>query len=255
MKLNIKSILIEAWHHTKGAKKQYWLTVTPLFIAALLVYLLIGEHLEPAIIVYFNRANHIGGQTFNTVIILLVHTFATSFLLTPLLSSLMRIGIAQALQQNDKITSVFSDYRFVLPLGIAYFSWLATFLFIIFFPSFMGITETVNVVQNTSQLSAAIFAFFLFSRQIFIPLISIDQMGVLKAFILARKKVRYYWFELSILSLVSLLLVFASLFSLGIGLLWSLPMVNNIKGIIYRELFIDKNTAIDLKDTAKLATA
>lgn len=224
----------EAWRSTQNSRRQYWLALCCLLLLAIFSYSLAQKWLEPLLLKLFS----IKSDSLVCIVILLAHILVTSFILTPLLSGIMRLGIASSLGQTFSIQELFKDYRSIVPLGIAYFIYLgASFCFFIN-PLIIPPNKIITLLQDQTRLSIGLFVFLLLSRQLFIPLISVKQLSVWQSFKTIRQKLKKHWFKMALLSLSANLIVILSVIPFGIGLIWSLPYANNIKGVIYRELFI-----------------
>lgn len=70
-----------------------------------------------------------------------------------------------------------------------------------------------------------------------VPLVIKDQLGPLKAIRISLTVVfRRFFNFLTIYAVLSILFIL-SIFTLGVGLIWVIPLFYNVKGILYREIF------------------
>ena len=69
------------------------------------------------------------------------------------------------------------------------------------------------------------------------PLITDKGMGVWEAMETSRKAIHKCWFRVFGIYLLMILIYLVSMIPLGIGLIWTMPMIIMVGGILYRRLF------------------
>ena len=70
-----------------------------------------------------------------------------------------------------------------------------------------------------------------------IPLLVEKNMGIWEALETSRKTINKCWFRMFGLYVVVMVLIILALLPLGIGLIWAVPLVNVVMGVVYRNLF------------------
>ena len=70
-----------------------------------------------------------------------------------------------------------------------------------------------------------------------LPLVAEKGLSPWQALEVSRKTISKRWFTMFFFSIVISLIVMASMIPLGIGLIWTLPMMMIAYGIIYRNMF------------------
>ena len=70
-----------------------------------------------------------------------------------------------------------------------------------------------------------------------VPLMLEKNLSIIDAFEASRKAVTHHWFKLFGLLFVMGLILFLSMLPLGIGLIWTMPMMMAVIGVLYRRMF------------------
>ena len=70
-----------------------------------------------------------------------------------------------------------------------------------------------------------------------IPLIVEKKLGAWQAMEASRRAITHHWFKAFFLMLLMGLIVAVSAIPLGLGLIWTYPMMVNVMGILYRDIF------------------
>lgn len=231
---NIKNILKEAWHKIHGIKGTYWKAFfLTLFITLgiLLASFLILVFIDLIVAHWF----HISKTqiTFYNKILIALYEIATPFYITPLTTGILMIGVMWSVGERVFASSIFQYFRYwkklwvlpfvllVLEMAMEYSKWY------IELPLFL-----LNI-----YISVSYFLFY--------PLIAEKNLSVWEALEASRKAISYHWFKTLWFFIVLSFIMIGSLLTLGILFIWTLPMLNNAIGILYREIFGVQKTFSD----------
>ncbi len=144
----------------------------------------------------------------------------------PLVTGLIFLGIKRAQDKPIETTMVFDYFVKVWPLVILNI----VMLILIYLGLFLLVLPGI-------YLSIA-YAFA-------IPLSIEKNLGIWDSLELSRKSVTRHWFKVFFVYLLSTLAIIASIFTLGIALIWTVPLVMITYGILYREIFSDEQIVTD----------
>jgi hypothetical protein len=202
----IMEVLKEAWHKTYGVK---WILIA----AALIVLLISGTvgFVLTFIMSLFGLGEESIVGTLLSQLILMVVIF-------PFLAGIMMIGVRRSVELPVSFSMVFGYFGYVVPIIIAalLISILTTIGFIL-------------LILPGIYLSMAYF--------LAIPLIVEKKLGAWEAMEASRKAITHHWFKVFFTYFLMSILYVISIIPLGIGLIWTMPMMVNIGGILYRTIF------------------
>jgi|SRR5690554_1854932 len=237
--LNSNDVLQEAWELTKTTKP-------PFLLGALIIYLIalgssfILEPLQP----------EIGNlEELETIPWMLVFSqLAMQVVVAVLLAGLISMGLRNAVRHvkssdgeqtvvpNNSPNMVFSHFSGAWPIAaievIKMVGILALVVLAVTLATPLGLTiNTLFAILLIISLTLAV------GLSLAIPLVIKDHLSPIKAMRISLTVVfRRLFTFLSIYAALSILFIL-SLFTLGIGLIWTIPLFYNAKGIIYREIF------------------
>jgi len=237
--LNSNDVLQEAWELTKTTKP-------PFLLGALIIYLIalgssfILEPLQP----------EIGNlEELETIPWMLVFSqLAMQVVVAVLLAGLISMGLRNAVRHvkssdgeqtvvpNNSPNMVFSHFSGAWPIAaievIKMVGILALVVLAVTLATPLGLTiNTLFAILLIISLTLAV------GLSLAIPLVIKDHLSPIKAMRISLTVVfRRLFTFLSIYAVLSILFIL-SLFTLGIGLIWTIPLFYNAKGIIYREIF------------------
>lgn len=203
--VNLGDVLHEAWRLTDGSKGAYWLAI---LIAAVLS-LLVGGAATLVIVLIFGK-NALLGQ----ILIQLVNTGISACAS----AGLFVMAISRARGQSIRGAMVLDQIKlwwplFVVTLAISLAVMLGLFLLII-----PGIYLAVS---------------YMFA----VPLVADKHLGVWEAMETSRQTVSRNWFIYFLWCLAAAAIALVSLCLLGIPLIWTVPMLANSQGVLYRNAF------------------
>lgn len=204
-RLDIGSVLNEAWAKTKGSKGPIWLA----FLLLLLV--MIPFSIVPPMV-----AAVFGDMGF---IISFVIQLAINLLMLPIMAGMWMIGIKRAAGVPVSATEIFGHFGKMVPLFLC-----------------MAMMYVLVVLGFILLVLPGIYLMVAFSLAM--PLIVEKNMGPWEALQTSRKAMTHQWFTFFGLGLVLLLIyVLGAILTLGIGLIWIIPLLFVVMGIVYRTVF------------------
>ena len=208
---SVSEVLTEAWERVSGAKLK--------IVAAMFIYLIIAS-LATAVISLFldSQPYHDAGDTFRGVITDMVVGWIASPITVPLSIGLLLLGYARANDEELRIDTIFNYYVLVWPLVFA--SILITVL------TYIGI---LLLVLPGIYLSIA-YSFTL-------PLMVDKKLDIWGAMEVSRQAVTKHWFTIFGVNISLVLLTVISAIPMGIGLIWTIPLLMIAQGVMYRKIF------------------
>lgn len=202
----IKEVIAEAWQKTNGAKGSIW-------GATLIVYLL--GAIIGAILAFITGL--LGASAESQVVIILSQWLVT-ILMYPFLVGVMMLGIRRSVNLPISAALAFSYFSYTLPILGA-----AAIMLI-----FILIGFILLIIPGIYLSLAYLLA---------MPLIVEKQLGPWQALEASRKAMTHHWFKLFFTWLLMGIIYLVSIIPLGIGLIWTIPMMVNLNGILYRIIF------------------
>lgn len=200
---SIREIIREAWNLQSGAKLPIWGAVILSYFATFAVAFLMGfiAGLIPGVP---------GMEILAQVVIALVTW--------PLWAGLSMMGIRRAGNLPIRASLVFEYYDRIIAIFLLYLAIVISIM--------LGY---VLLIIPGIYLSVA--------YALALPLVVEKNLGVWEAMETSRRAITKCWFRTFGLFLVMGLIMLAGLIPLGIGLIWAVPMMVVMMGILYRELF------------------
>ncbi|MCK5813363.1 MAG: hypothetical protein KAH03_03855 [Cocleimonas sp.] len=207
----IKGILSEAWEKTNGLKGSFWGAAGLLFIGLLIVSVVLG-------VIFGSGAQPgempTGGQIGTQIVVQLL----IMGLLYPFMAGIMMMGVKRSVDQPISSKMMFSYFSVTGTLIVAgllstIFIWIGFVLLII------------------PGLYLAI------AYGLIIPLIADKKLSAWQAMEASRKAITKRWFKIFALYFVMVIILMVSMIPLGLGLIWTYPMMISLMGILYREIF------------------
>ncbi len=204
--LSIGRILDESWRRTRGLKGPVWgaylLILLVIGVFNGLVGMTVGAMGHGAVAVGFAVAAQI----------------SVSLLFYPFMAGIMMMGVYRAVDLPVSCKMAFGFLGFVVPVL------LASFLVGVF-----TVIGFMLLVIPGIYLSVAYLCV--------LPLIIDKKMGVWEAMETSRKGVSEHWFTVFLVYLIIGFIVMISAIPMGIGLIWTVPMMVAAGGIVYRDIF------------------
>ncbi len=196
----IENVLKEAWQLTHGFKASYW--------GALIIYIVVTAVLA-------GLTEVIAGTSIGLNIIF---QLIQAVIIYPLAAGLTMIAVRQSAGIPCNATMIFNYYPKTLPIFLLYL--LMTLLILV------------------GMLLLLIPGIYLAVAYCFALVLLVDKnLGIWEALETSRKAVTQCWFRTFGLFIVLLIIILVSMIPLGIGLIWSLPLVTLAFAVVYRSLF------------------
>ena len=221
---SITALLGEAWRKTKGTKGIVWgglfVVIGVMIGAQLALYLLsfiLGLGAFGLAALGGDEGAAMAGVA-SVLLLTLLGSIISMAITYPFMAGFNMIGIRQAAGQPVRFAELFSHFNRTLPLlgaGI-----LMTLALIIGFALFVlpGIYLSVALLLT-------------------IPLVVERRLSPWQAMVVSCKAVTQHWFKVFFLFLAMNIIVWVSMLPLGIGLIWTLPMVLVMIGVLYNTIF------------------
>lgn len=209
---NIGDLISEAWQRTKGTKG--------IIIGGFIVFyvvLLVASFVFGGI---FSLIGLTGGEEFGMAAIIaqmLVGIFASA-LAYPFMAGINMVGIRRAADQPISFNEIFSHFGRTVPLLIT-----AVVMMVLVY---LGM---ILLILPGLYLSIA--------YMLAIPLVVERGLSPWQALEASRKAISQHWFKVFGLFLLLGLIVGLSAIPLGIGLVWTIPLMIIAMGILYRTIF------------------
>ncbi|RKZ77944.1 MAG: hypothetical protein DRR19_27190 [Candidatus Parabeggiatoa sp. nov. 1] len=201
----IMEVIKEAWQKTTGFKGT--------LLAAGFIIFLVFFALNIAltfIISSLSLEENIAAVLINQLILTAV--------IYPFMAGIMMLGVRRAVDLPVSFSMAFGYFGYTVSLVIAaliimVFTTIGLFLLII-----PGLYLSVAYLLT-------------------VPLIVEKNMGPWRAMESSRKAITHHWFKVFLTYLIMGIIYIISIIPLGIGLIWTLPMMVNVSGILYRIMF------------------
>ncbi|WP_417614427.1 hypothetical protein [Oceanisphaera sp.] len=151
---------------------------------------------------------------------------AISMIIAPMSAALDMMGVHRAVDRPIRPNQIFDYFRFLLPLAVA--SLLMGIISSLFMPlgQMLGLSPVLSMLPTLILSVALMFTF---------PLILDKGMTPIQAITTSLRLFARQWLALLTIHILMLLLFMGAVFTLGVGLIWVVPMYIVVKGILYRE--------------------
>lgn len=206
---DISALLSEAWRGTRGVKGSIWAACIILFLALLGLQVLIQMMLVPVFsFISTDLAVVVGG----------ILSFVTSILAWPVQGGIFMIGLKRIEGKSFSYATAFN-----------YFSKTIAIFFAVIL---MGIITTIGFIL---LIIPGIYLSVAYSLTI--PIIVDQGLGPWQAMELSRKAIGRKWFKVFAVYLITMLIYMISMIPLGIGLIWTIPLMIMVAAVLYRTIF------------------
>lgn len=206
-------VIKKAWQLTKGAKASFW--------AATIVMYLILIAMSVSIVPLYDSAMVQSDNIVGAWVTLLAQ-LVISAVSTILTAGLIYMGVRRASGRALFWKQVFSGFKMTGKLLVA-----TILQFILIFIGMLllvlpGIYLAVGYLMT-------------------IPLIMANKMSPWQAMETSRKAIHKVWWKMFGLAVVMSVIIVVSAIPLGLGLIWTLPMIFIVGGVVFTQLFGEKN--------------
>lgn len=207
---SIGATISEAWDKTRGAKWTIHLAFIFVFLVmmglmvvlGLLSALLMGETQDPS----------------GNVALSLIFQLGLNLIMLPMMAGVMILGIKRSVDAPIKSGSVFAYFSKMIPL------FLTMILMYI-----MIIIGFLLLILPGIYLSVAYY--------MAMPLVVEKGMSPWQALETSRKAITRRWFSVFFFFIILSIIMFISAIPLGIGLIWTMPLMIIAFGVLYRNMF------------------
>jgi hypothetical protein len=207
---SIGALLSEAWQLVSGTKGilfagfvVFYLVVMVVMVAAGLLFAGIGLFSE-------SETLGIGGQLLNNLLV--------SAVTYPFMAGIFMVGIRRAAGQPISFNLIFQHFDKLVPLVLT------------------GILSSLLI--TVGMLLFVLPGIYLsIAYLLAIPLVVERGLGPWQALEASRKAISQHWFKVFGLSLMLMLIMLLSAIPLGIGLIWTLPLMIMAAAVLYRTIF------------------
>ena len=205
---SISDVIKEAWQKTDGVKGTFW---------AALIIAIIG--IPVGIFVIILAISILLGMPASLIqIIPYLVQIVLFIILLPFIVGIIMIAVRRSVELPVRFSIIFDYFGYTIPIVIAF---LLTNLLV-----------TIGLMALLIPGYYLLIAYFCT-----LPLIVEKNLGPWKAMEASRKAVTHHWFKVFFTFLFMSLIVIISAIPFGIGLIWTLPMIFNVQGILYRIMF------------------
>jgi uncharacterized membrane protein len=215
---SIETIYAEAWKKTAGFKTTFWKAC--ISIALIIV---ISSALIRPLSGIITTNNDITTNIINQFLTLAVNIF----LITPLFAGLLMLMIKHCTGVASPIGTLFQYFRYwkrlwVYPVAIWILGWIEIF--------FTGHVLTQLAIGFIALLVGVLFFMY-------IPLVLEKNISTTTALLMSIHAIFQNFSQVFGFLLAIIIILFATSFTFGLGLVWTLPWIGNAIAIFYRELF------------------
>ncbi len=209
---SIGDTLSEAWEKTNGAKLTFNLAFFLYFLVAIGVMVVAQFILIPFI------PSEPGADTSLFMIVWIGQQVIINLILMPIVMGMFLLGLRRAVDAPVNATSIFGYYNKALTL----------LLTLIIMYVMLTIGFVLLVIPGIYLSIAYILA---------MPLVVEKNLSPWQALEASRKAISKNWFTVFGFMIVMGLILFVSALPLGIGMIWTMPMLMIAYGIMYRNIF------------------
>jgi len=210
----IMEVIKEGWQRQDGMKGAVWLGLLLSYIVIIGVGIVLGI-VSAALMAGAGQNAEPSAAAVITQIVLQVALMAIMY---PMYAGLFMIGVYRSVDLPVRATMVFG-----------YFSMTVAIVCAMLLVTIFGVVGFMLLVIPGVYLSIA--------YSMTMPLIAEKKLGIWSAMEASRRAVTKHWFKYFFTFLLMVLIVWVSMLALLIGLIWTLPMMVAVFGILYRITF------------------
>ena len=218
----ITDVLKEAWQKTDGVKGTFFAAVFVCIMVLIgigLTFVIVNKGMIEFAPEMLDEEKWLSMISIIMVlIILLLLVIAIAIVPLPLFVGITMIGVYRSVDLPVRFSIVFDYFEYTIPIIIA-----AILMYIM-----MIIGLFFLIIPSIYLMVAYVFTY---------PLIVEKNLGPWEAMEASRKAVTHQWFKVFLTHFIMGHILFLSIIPLGIGLIWTAPMMLNVTGILYRIMF------------------
>ena len=205
----IGAVLSESWERTKGLKGSFWAAGAIYFAVILVLTIVVGGGSDFL---------HGGGDTSGWILLSFIVQLVIMAAMYPFAAGIIMLGIERSVDFPLSYKNVFGYFTYTLPL--------------------LGVAVLMSILVAIGFLLLIIPGIYLSLAYMFtVPLVVEKNLGIWDAMETSRKAVTSHWFKLFFLFLIMGIIFIISALPLGIGLIWTYPMMVAMMGVMYRDIF------------------
>jgi len=208
--LSIGSVLSEAWEKTSGVKWPFQL--------AFLYYFLVFIGIVIVLSIVTGTLMAISQDPSMGVFIQVVLQIGINLIGLPMIMGVVIMGIKRSVDVPISAGSVFNYFSKMLPL----FATMILIYIMVLIGLFLLVIPGI---------------YLMFAYYMAMPLVVEKGMSPWQAMEVSRKAITHRWFSVFFLLMIMGIILTISMIPLGIGLIWTLPMMMIAYGIMYRNMF------------------
>lgn len=207
---SIGSVLSEAWEKTSGSKWPIHLGFFYYFLVVIAVMIGLG--------VVMAGLMAVTEEPVVLVLVQVVTQLGINLIAMPMIMGIVMMGIKRSVDAPISASMVFNNFSKILPL----------FATIILMYIMMLIGFLLLVIPGIYLMIAYYMA---------MPLVVEKGLSPWQAMETSRKTITHRWFSVFGLFIVMIIILTISMIPLGLGMIWTLPMMMIAYGILYRNMF------------------
>jgi len=207
----IGGVLSEAWEKTSGAK---W----PVLLSFILYMLVMVGVMFAMTMVTMGIMAASQDPSGGAVVVQLLMQVVINLIAMPLVVGILLLGVKRAVDAPMKAGSIFSYYSKALSLFLT--------LILVYLMVMLGLL--LLVLPGI---------YLMISYYMAMPLVVEKGMSPWQAMETSRKAITHRWFSVFGLGIAMMLIMVVSMIPLGIGLIWTIPMMVIAFGVLYRNMF------------------
>ena len=215
---SIIDVLLEAWQKTDGIKSTFFFAVL-VYIVIVVGIGLIFSMADHAILEAGMREGMSSSmiEIIGSIMAFLQYIF--KFIVSlPILVGITMIGVYRSVDMPVRFSIAFDYFEYTIPIVIA--------------AILTSVLVALGLVLLIIPGIYLIIAYLLTQ-----PLIVEKNLGAWEAMEASRKAINHHWFKVFFTYLIMVIIYLLSILPLGIGLIWTAPMMVNMRGILYRIMF------------------
>jgi hypothetical protein len=226
---NISDILHDSWKNVRGFKATVWGCAGFLLLIGIPLVVVFG------IISYFLSENKLLSD---------LVTYIPNLIMLPMIVGFKVIAVKRAANYPVEASMIFDYYKdFIRIIGL-YFTYFILILIPISISAFcigMATADASMFIKIPIGIVGLLFGLLTIYLSIcywFAPVILVEKnVGILEAFRISRKGVSQHFFKIVFVSIIMLFIYVASAMLFLIGLIWTLPWLYSLVGLLYKTIF------------------
>lgn len=212
----IMDVIKEGWQRQSGMKGAFWLG--SILLSVIMLVLMIGMSFVGVMALGVEAGSDPSAASGQAAAFQLVLQVIFGLVMYPMYAGIAMMGINRSVDLPPKGTMVLSFFGFTISLFFA-----------------MALMTVLTVIGYLLLIIPGIYLSIAYSMTM--PLIVEKRLGIWAAMEASRRAVTKHWFKVFFVYLLMSLIILVSYLPLGIGLIWTLPMMIAVYGVMYRTMF------------------